>query len=116
MSYPSDKELTLSGTFERQPMCETGLTDAFEKSKTSVNRKNLDAGIDIERRTYQCYVNFYTASEYQAKTQKAKLAQAETEYKNNLADLKLGIINSYNTMCSTYNQLNYIDKAVELQE
>lgn len=116
MSYPSDKELLVTGAFVRQPMNETTLNDALERYKTSVSHLNLDTQIDIQRQLFQKYENWYTSSLHQYHTQKYALAKAENEYSQNVNQLRLNVINSYNTMVNTYAQLDYIDKAIEIKE
>lgn len=116
MSYPSDKELRVTGAFKRQPMNKTALKDALERYKTSVSHLNLDAQIDIQRQLLKKYENWYSSALHQYHTQKYALAKAEDEYSQNINQLRLNVINSYNTMVNTYAQLDYIDKAIEIKE
>ncbi|MCH5212126.1 MAG: TolC family protein [Oscillospiraceae bacterium] len=116
MSYPADDTIVLTGTFERQSMNTTTLETALSTLDTNANKLNLDAGLDLQEKLLARYKSLYTTSMYDYQAQKAAYAEYEAEYNSNIGQLRLAVENSYNTMVNTYNQLNYIDKAIELKE
>lgn len=116
MSYPTDNTIVLTGTFERQPMNTTTLETALSTLDTNANKLNLDAGLDLQEKLLARYKSLFTTSMYDYQAQKAVYAEYEAEYNSNIGQLRLAVENSYNTMVNTYNQLNYIDKAIELKE
>lgn len=116
MSYPADREIKLLGSFERQAMNKTPLAAALSGMDKTANKMNLDAALDLQEKLLEKYRSLYTTTMYDYQAQKYAYAQAEAEYNNNVDNLRLSIINSYNTMAGTYDKLNYIDKAIELSE
>ncbi len=116
MSYPAGQDIKLSGNFERQQMDKTPLDTALSQMDKTANKLNLDASLDLQEKLLARYKSLYTTSMNDYRTQKYAYAQAEFEYNNNVGSLRLSIINAYNTMTSTYDKLNYIDKAIALSE
>jgi pentatricopeptide repeat protein len=116
MGYPAESNITLTGSFERQPMNTTSLETALAGMDKTANKLNLDASLDLQDKLLAKYKSLYTTSMYEYQSQKYAYAKAESEYKDNVSSLRLGIINAYNTMVSTYGKLDYIDKAIELKE
>ena len=116
MSYPADGTIVLTGTFERQPMNTTSLKDALAAIDRNANKLNLDSGLDLEEKLLAKYKSLYTTSMYDYQAQKYAYAKAEAEYNANIGKLRLAVENAYNMMIDTYNQLDYIDKAIGLKE
>ncbi len=116
MGYPADADITLTGTFERKPMSTVSLSAALSGIDKTANKMNLDAGLRLQERLLNEYRALYTGrmADYQA--QKFAYAKAESEYNENVGNLRLAVINTYNTMTSTYGKLDYLDKAIELKE
>ena len=48
MSYPYDKDITLTGSFTRQPMNATPLSSALAGLDATANKLNLDAGLELQ--------------------------------------------------------------------
>ena len=104
-----------SGTFERKPMSDVSLSAALAGIDKTANKLNLDAGLKLQERLLNEYRSLYTGrmADYQA--QKFAYAKAESEYNENVGNLRLAVINTFNTMKSTYGKLDYLDKAIELK-
>lgn len=116
MSYPAEQGIKLSGSFERQTMNSTPLETALSAMDKTANKLNLDASLELQEKLLEKYRALYTTTMYDYQAQKYAYAKAEAEYNNNVGNLRLSIIDSYNTMVSTYSKLDYIDKAIELSE
>ena len=116
MGYPADGDITLTGAFERKPMSAVTLSTALVGLDKTVNKLNLDAGLKLQERLLNEYRSLYTGSMPDYQAQKFAYAKAESEYNENVGNLRLAVINTYNTMTSTYGKLDYLDKAIELKE
>lgn len=116
MGYPYEREITLTGTFERQPMNTTTLKTALDGLNKNANKLNLDAGLDLQKKLLDEYKALYTGSMVDYRAQKYAYAEAEAEYNENVGKLRLAVTNAYNTMVDTYDKLAYIDKSIELLE
>ncbi len=116
MSYPDDKEIVLTGEFQRQPMDQTPLAQALDGLDKTANKLNLDISLALQNELTKTYKSMYTTSMYEYQEQKYAYAKAEAEYNDNICNLRLALRDSYNTMVSTYGKLDYIDKAIDLKE
>lgn len=116
MGYPYEKEITLTGTFERQPMNTTEIKTALDGLDKNANKLNLDAGLELQKKLLDEYRALYTTSMVDYQAQKYAYADAEAEYNENVGKLRLAVTNAYNTMVDTYDKLAYIDKSIELLE
>ena len=116
MGYPADKDIKLTGSFERQPMSTVALNTAVASVDKTANKLNLDAGLEIQARLLNEYKALYTSSMADYKAQKYAYAKAESEYNDNIGKLRLAVMSTYNTMQTTYGTLNYLDKSIELKE
>ena len=118
IAYPADQPITLKGTFTRQPMNSTPPDEALAELDNTANKKNLDDGWAIQAELLNTYKKYYGSNnpKYAYQSQIYAYAKEEADYKNNVGQLRLGIISAYNTMKDTYNQLDYIDGAIALKE
>jgi len=111
INYPLDKELDLVGTFERQPIDTTTVTEATKLYESSVSKADLDENFALAKEKFASETAYYTAGKYEFFTAKANFANSEGQYNQALNGAKISIQTAYDNMQNIYETLDYLDKS-----
>lgn len=116
LNYPQEDELTVIGSFERQPIDTTTPEEALAKSENSITRVNAEETLALAAIKRDKSVSHYTSGTVGARSAIAEYAQAELTYYNTVEQQRIDIYNAYNNMVSAYEALDYCDKSLEYTE
>lgn len=116
ITFPADGTLKVTGEFTTYPMDEVSLEEAIKRSGNNIDMVNLQESFENEGDKFDAYSRFYFPNSFDFRQQKAAYAAAEANYQKSVNAKRLEIINSYNTMLSAYENLDYMRQSVTLQE
>ncbi len=116
LNYPQNDELTVKGSFDRQPMDTVTPEEALARSETSITRVNAEETFALAAVKRDKSVSHYTSGTVGARSAIAEYAQAELTYYSTVEQQRIDIYTAYNNMVSAYEALDYCDKSLEYTE
>lgn len=116
MTFPANGTLRVTGEFTTYPMDDMPLDEALERNANNIDMVNLKESFENEADKFDAYSRFYFPNSFDFQQQKAVYAAAESNYQKSVNAKRLEVINTYNTMVSAYENLDYMQQSVALQE
>jgi len=116
LSYPLDKELSVTGTFTRKEKSSVTLEQALAEAKKSVTYANIEESYSLAQEKQKKYHGYYSPYQAAWHSAAADFANAELSYQTSIEQLTLGIYSAHSAMLTAYENLEVLDKTLEFTE
>ncbi|MCX7714108.1 MAG: TolC family protein [Clostridia bacterium] len=116
MGYPLSDDLEIIGEFKRAPIVDTPLSTAMDNLKTSNSVLNAEDNMKLTEELTEIYKKWYASNTYSYEKAIADYNNAKANYEAQLSSARLLVVSSYNAMHDAYEQLEVLDKNIELSK
>lgn len=114
LGYDLDKELEVSGKFERNTEKPLTPAEVIAKLDTSADIMTMNENMALAEERAKLAERWYFSSENGYWTEKYTLEKAQHDYKNNTEAIKLGVYNLYDSLLMLDENINMTGKSIEL--